>query len=90
MFGRLVEGFAHPSIERFTALLGCLLPSGLLRWERSKGAGAQGDFTVFRESPCPRPRAPMSFGHQFHVSEVYVRNLIHAIRFHVDILDSVL
>lgn len=89
MFRCLVEGFAYPSIKRFAAIFGGPLPGGLLCWQSTKSAGAQGDLPVFGVSPCPRPFATMS-NHLIHVSGVYLKNLICAIRFHVDILDSVL
>lgn len=89
MFRCLVESLAYPGVVWLSAILGGFLPGALLIRQSSKGAGAQGDLSILWVSPCPQPRATMSFGHQFHVSGVYLRNLIHAIRFHVDKLDSV-
>jgi hypothetical protein len=85
----LVERVTNPGVVVLAALFRGTLPGFLFAGEGSEGAGAQGDTTVFGVPPLPPSRATM-IGHIFHVSEVYRRNLINAIRFHLDNLDFVL
>ena len=84
-----VESLAHPSVVVLSALFRGTLPGFLLGRQRTERTGAQGDSSVFGVSPCPRPFAAV-VDHQIHVSEVYPRNLINAIHFHLDRLDFVL
>lgn len=88
MLRSLVEYVAYPSVVVLAACFCGALPGFLLCWQSAEGAGAQGDIPVFGVSSCPRPLAPVLRCHQFHVSEDYHKNLIRAIRFHLDILIS--
>lgn len=89
MLRSLVKRVSDPSVVGLALCLGLALPGFLLLGESAKKTGAQGDLAVQRRSSCPLPRATVR-NHQFHVSGVYARNLISAIRFSIDGLNCVL
>lgn len=86
MLRSLVKRIAYPSVIGFPFSLCLTLPGFLFLRKSAKETGAQGDFPVQGRSSCPLSCAAVR-SHQFHVSGFYLKNLISAIRFSVDMLN---